>query len=97
VLDSKSLEAKPTPRPRSSLDPQDYKNKKSIVRHQSLTALVDSEYTNFYISQTFIEKEKINTQKYKSPIPYYNVNSTQNKAETIINFVKIKLNIGNHL
>jgi len=26
----------------------------------SIIALVDSEYTNFYISQIFVEKEKIN-------------------------------------
>ena len=45
----------------------------------------------------FVEKERINTQKYKSSIPCYNVDSTQNKVVTIVEFVKIELDIRNYL
>jgi len=48
---------------------------------------------NFYISQIFIERERINIQKFKSSIPYYNVDGSQNRAETIM---ELKLNIKNH-
>ena len=48
---------------------------------------------NLCINQTFIERDKINIQKYKNPIPYYNADSFQNKAGTITEFVKVKLNI----
>ena len=44
-----------------------------------------------------MEKKKINTQKYKNSILCYNADSSQNKAKTITEFVKVKLNIGDHL
>jgi len=62
----------------------------------SITALVDSEYTNFYISQIFVEKEKINIQKYESTITCYNTHSIQNKAGIITDFVEMRLDIGNY-
>jgi len=58
--------------------------------------LIDLECTNSCINQTSIEKKKINTQKYKNTILYYNVDSSQNKARTIIEFIEVKLNIGDH-
>ena len=61
-----------------------------------LIALIDSECTNSCIKQTFIENKKINTQNYKNPILYYNADGFQNKARTIIEFVKVKLNIEDH-
>lgn len=62
----------------------------------SIIALVDSEYTNFYISQIFVEKEKINIQKYESTIICYNTDSIQNKAGIITDFVEMRLDIGNY-
>ena len=44
-----------------------------------MTVLVNSKYMSFYIDWIFVKKERINTQKYKSLISYYNTNSTQNK------------------
>ena len=62
-----------------------------------MIALIDLGCTNSYINQIFMEKKKINTQKYKNPILCYNTNSSQNKAKTITEFVEVKLNIGDHL
>ena len=45
----------------------------------------------------FVKKSKINISKYKSSITCYNANDIQNKARTITNFVKIKLNIRNYV
>jgi len=44
-----------------------------------------------------MEKKKINTQKYKNLILCYNADGSQNKARTIMEFVKVKLNIRDHL
>jgi len=44
-----------------------------------------------------MEKKKINTQKYKNLIPYYNTDGSQNKARTIMEFVEVKLNIRDYL
>ena len=38
----------------------------------TLIAFINSECTNSCRNQTFIEKKKINTQKYENSIPYYN-------------------------
>jgi len=65
----------------------------NTIEEFTLTVLVDSRYMNLCINQTFIERNKINIQKYKNPIPYYNADSSQNKAGTITEFVKVKLNI----
>ena len=35
-------------------------------------------------------------QKYESPIPCYNTDGFWNKAETIMEFLEVKLNIGDH-
>lgn len=65
----------------------------STIEQFSVSVLVNSGYMNFYISQIFIERERINIQKFKSSIPYYNVDGSQNRAETIM---ELKLNIKNH-
>jgi len=44
-----------------------------------------------------MEKKKINIQKYKNLIPYYNTDGSQNKARTIMEFVEVKLNIRDYL
>jgi len=44
-----------------------------------------------------MEKKKINTQKYKNLILCYNADGPQNKARTIMEFVKVKLNLRDHL
>ena len=67
------------------------------IEEFTLTALINSGCTNLCINWTFIKKKKINTQKYENPISCYNANSFWNQAGIITNFVKVKLNIGDHL
>ena len=67
------------------------------IEEFTLTALINSGCTNLYINWTFIKEEKINIQKYKNPILSYNANSFWNQTGTITDFVKVKLNIGDHL
>ena len=43
----------------------------------------NSQIINSYIKRMFIEKKKINIQKYENLILYYNIDSSQNKARTI--------------
>ena len=47
----------------------------NTIKEFTLITLIDLRYMNLCINWIFIEKEKINIQKYKNPIPYYNTNS----------------------
>jgi len=59
--------------------------------------LIDSGYTSSCISQKFIQKKKLETKKYITPITCYNVNRSPNKSGSITDFIEMNMIIGDHI
>jgi hypothetical protein len=65
-------------------------------QHHYLTALIDSGCTASAIDRSFVEKNKINTQKVAKPAPVYNADGTKNNGGEITDFVELCMTIGGH-
>lgn len=63
----------------------------------SIKALLDTGCTGSSIDAQFVCNNSIATTKLPSPIPVYNADGSHNSSGAIINFVELKIEIGDHV
>jgi predicted aspartyl protease len=67
-------------------------------RHKTkqIAAMVDSGATNTFISQEFMQANKVRTLALRKPIPLYNVDGSHNSAGSITEYVELGVDIEGH-
>jgi predicted aspartyl protease len=58
--------------------------------------MVDSGATNTFISQEFVQANKVRTLTLRKPIPLYNVDGSHNSAGSITEYVELRVDIEGH-
>ena len=66
-------------------------------RTYGVKALLDSGSTGSCIDQKFVKENRINTNKYPTPIPVYNADGTRNQAGPITEYVDMRIQIKDHI